>query len=227
LTAEAPGAGTLPDELRLANGNSAYERSGARLFATAEHIRSERALRAAAQERGAVLLPPALATAFLDGLAEQGIELGSDQAAAVRGVLTSGASVESLVGPAGTGKSFVVGTIAEAWQDPALWGGQLRKVVGLAASQIATQVLADEGLTARNITRWLSTQQRLTDGTPFGDDVDWRLAPGDLVVVDESAMASTADLVAIHRITRDAGAKLLLTGDHRQLAAVGAAGGRN
>src|SRR5439155_5135698 len=130
-------------------------------------------------------------------------------------------SVESLVGPAGTGKSFVVGTIAEAWQDPTLWNGQRRKVVGLAASQIATQVLADEGLAARNISRWLATQQRLGDGTAFGDDVEWRLAPGDLVVVDESAMASVADLVAIHRITHAARAKLLLTGDHRQLAAVG------
>src|SRR5262249_30955942 len=35
----------------------------------------------------------------------------------------------------------------------------------------------------------------------------------------------TADLMAIQRITRAADAKLLLTGDHRQLAAVGAAGG--
>ena len=39
-----------------------------------------------------------------------------------------------------------------------------RRVFGLATSQIATDVLADEGLTARNIARWLATQDRLADG---------------------------------------------------------------
>jgi hypothetical protein len=38
-------------------------------------------------------------------------------------------------------------------------------------------------------------------------------------------MANTADLAEIHRHVHAAGAKLLLTGDHRQLAAVGAGGG--
>src|SRR5262249_10798559 len=70
-----------------------------------------------------------------------------------------------------------------------------------------------------------ATQQRLAAGNASGDDTEWRLAAGDLVVVDESAMADTAQLAAIHRVTQDAGAKLLLTGDHYQLAAVGAAGG--
>jgi conjugative relaxase-like TrwC/TraI family protein len=225
LTAEGPGTATLPDELRLSNGGAAYVRPGARLYATAEHTRSERALRSAAVERTAVAVRPELAAAYIDGLGEQGVELGVDQAAAVRGALTSAADVESLVGPAGTGKSFVVGVIAQAWQDSSLWNGQQRKAVGLAASQIATEVLADEGLAARNITRWLATQQRLAAGDACGDDSEWRLAAGDLVVVDESAMADTAQLAAIHRVTQDAGVKLLLTGDHYQLAAVGAAGG--
>ena len=135
----------------------------------------------------------------------------------MRGVLTSGARIESLVGPAGTGKSFVVGALAKAWQDPGLWGGAERRVFGLAASQIATDVLTGEGLRASNITRWLGAQER--------DDAAWRLRPGDLVVVDESAMAATADLAAVHRHAEAAGAKLLLVGDHRQLAAVGAGGG--
>jgi len=225
LTADAPGAKSLPDELRLANGDSAYERPGSRLYATGEHVRSERALRAAAVERGAVFVPAERVTGFVTGLAESGIELGVDQAAAVRGVLTSGAAVEALVGPAGTGKSFVLGVLAEAWQDPELCDGARRRVFGLAASQIATDVLADEGLTARNISQWLATQQRLAAGDASAADRDWLLAAGDLVVVDESAMANTPALAAIHGYARQAGAKLLLTGDHRQLAAVGAGGG--
>jgi hypothetical protein len=45
------------------------------------------------------------------------------------------------------------------------------------------------------------------------------------LVVDESAMADTAALAAIYHYVRGARAKLLLTGDHRQLAAIGAGGG--
>src|SRR5699024_10614166 len=109
--------------------------------------------------------------------------------------------------------------------DPQLWDGTQRRVVGLATSQIAADVLAGEGIDARNVARWLATQDRLSQGRAGGDDDAWRLSAGDLVVVDESAMSDTADLAAIHGHAETAGAKLLLVGDHRQLAAVGAGGG--
>ena len=155
--------------------------------------------------------------AFLAALAEDGIELGADQAAAVRGVLSSGACVESLVGPAGTGKSFVTGVLAQAWQDPTLWDGQQRRVVGLATTEKATGVLEGEGLSARNIARWLAIQDRLAAGRPVGDDQEWRLGAGDLVMVDESSMVDTKALAAVHAHVTAAGAKWLLTGDHRQM----------
>ncbi len=164
LDAGRPGDGTLPPELRLADGRSAYEAPGGRLYATHEHIHTERLLRAAAAAGGAPAVALSDAAGFVAALAEAGIELGADQAAAVRGILTSGAAVETLVGPAGTGKSFVVGALAKAWQDPELWDGQQRHVVGLATSQIATEVLAAEGLDARNVARWLAAQQRLAEG---------------------------------------------------------------
>ncbi|WP_156515785.1 ATP-dependent DNA helicase, partial [Amycolatopsis regifaucium] len=198
---------------------------GRRLYATPEHVHTERALAAATARGGAPALDVSDVDGFVSALADAGMVLGADQAAAVRGVLTSGAAVESLVGPAGTGKSFVVGALAKAWQDNGLWGGQSRRVVGLASSQVATDVLAGEGLTARNIARWLGVQAKLADGSTHPEHVEWQLSPGDLVVVDESAMANTADLARIHHHVEAAGAKLLLTGDHRQLAAVGAGGG--
>ncbi|MQA11729.1 MAG: AAA family ATPase, partial [Pseudonocardiaceae bacterium] len=226
LDAERPGDEALPGELRLANGASAYQAPGRRLYATPEHVHTERALTAATVDGGAAAMTTASAQRFVEQLRETGIELGADQAAAVRGVLTSGARIESLIGPAGTGKSFVVGALAKAWQDPEQWGDtHPRRVVGLASSQIATDVLAGEGVTARNVARWLATQQRLDDGRAVGEDTAWRLHAGDLVVVDESAMTNTADLAAIQHHTHAAGAKLLLVGDHRQLAAVGAGGG--
>ncbi|GAA2870951.1 hypothetical protein GCM10010472_30370 [Pseudonocardia halophobica] len=230
LDAERPGASVLPPELRLANGASAYQAPGGRLFATPDQLRTERILVAATAARDAAAVAPHQVQRFLQGLREAGIELGVDQAAAVRGVLTSGARLESLVGPAGTGKSFVVGTLARAWTDPALHGepGE-RRVFGLATSQVATDVLAGEGLTARNVARWLATQDRLTaapaEARASVEDGAWRLRSGDLVVVDESAMTDTTALAAIHRHVDNAGAKLLLVGDHKQLAAVGAGGG--
>jgi conjugative relaxase-like TrwC/TraI family protein len=225
LIPDRPGADVLPDELRLADGRSAYEAPSAKLYATPEHVHSERMLAAATARRDGPTLTPEAVSGFLERLAESRIELGADQAAAVRGVLTSGANLQSLVGPAGTGKSFVVGVLNHAWTDADLWDGQQRNVVGLAASQIATNVLAEEGLTARNITRWLHAQQRLEQGSTHPEHLAWQLTPGDLVVVDESAMADLAALAEVHRYVDAAAAELLLTGDHRQLAAVGAAGG--
>ncbi len=100
----------------MANGDSPYQCPGARLYATPEHVRTERTLLAATAANGAAALPGAAVDRFLRSLAESGLELGVDQAAALRGIATSGSRVESLIGPAGTGKSFVVGTLARAWQ---------------------------------------------------------------------------------------------------------------
>lgn len=216
---------SLPAELVLANGRSAYEAPGSREYATVGHLATERALRQAAVVRGGRAASPAAVDRWLRQRADEGLPLGEDQAAAVRGVLTSGSAVEVLVGPAGTGKSHVAGAIAQAWADPALWNGrEPGRVIGLATSQIATDVLADEGIEARNIARWLHTQRRLTSGPGQPQDEPWRLTPADVVLVDEAAMADTADLDEIRGHVERAGAKLLLTGDHRQLAAVGAGG---
>ncbi|MFI5712940.1 MobF family relaxase [Kribbella sp. NPDC051620] len=219
-------AGELPDALVRSDGLSAYEAPGAARYVTPDHLRAERKLASAGYARGAEAMTTAATDLFVKELAAAGFELGADQAAAVRGVLSSGAKVETLVGPAGTGKSRVVGALAKAWQDPDLWGGQQHRMVGLAASQVATEVLAADGVTAMNITRWLDTQRSLAMDITFDARWEaWRLRAGDLVVVDESAMANTSDLAEIHAKCEHAGAKLLLVGDHRQLAAVGAGGG--
>jgi hypothetical protein len=213
LDAARPGEEALPAELRLENGESAYQAPGGRLYATPEHVRTERVLLAAAGDNTGVAVHPLQAQQFLDGLRESGIELGVDQVAAVRGILTSGARVETLVGPAGTGKSFVVGALAKAWADPAHSPDGVERCVF--------------GLTARNVASWLAAQNGLDAAptAPRPDDEPWKLRSGDLVVVDESAMTDTAALAAIHRHVEEAGAKLLLVGDHRQLAALGAGGG--
>jgi len=220
LNPETPDA-SVPAYLRRADGSSVYSNPTAARYATPGQLAADTALRAAAVRRGADRLTAADAgRAVARVAAESGTTLGADQAAAVRSVLTSGAAVESLTAAAGTGKSFTVGTLARAWS------GSGRRVFGMAPSQVATQVLDADGLTARNVSAWLTTQTRLDTAAPGGADPDsvWRLQRGDLVIVDEAGMVDTGDLAAMHARCDAAGAKLLLVGDPRQLAAVGAGG---
>jgi len=212
----------LPASELLANGQSPYTAPTGALYTTDGQCTAEHALRAAAVERGAVAVPVALADQAAARFAESGVTLGADQAAALRGVLTSGARIEVLMAAAGTGKSFVVGAIADAWTADA--GAAPRRVFGLAPYQVATEVLAGEGLTAKNVAAWLAAQRRLDHPRPAGDDEPWRLRAGDLVVVDEAGTATTTDLAEIQRRCRAADAKLLLVGDPRQLTAIGPGG---
>ncbi len=211
---------TVPAHLRRADGTPVYVNPTGAVYATPGQLAADHALRGAAVRR----TPDRLADAGVDRagarFAASGAQLGVDQAEAVRGVCTSGADVESLTAAAGAGKSFTVGAVAATWTSSG------RRVFGLATSQIATQVLSDEGVTARNVAAWLTTQARLDTTGPGQADPDeaWRLRGGDLVVVDEAGMVDTPDLAAVHARCEQAGAKLLLTGDPRQLAAVGAGG---
>ncbi|MGH3628594.1 MAG: MobF family relaxase [Sciscionella sp.] len=212
----------MPNELVLDNGQSSFSRPGSTLYAAPEQLAAEQRLRSAAVRRGAVAFTADEAAAIMARFAESGCKLGADQAAAVWGVMTSGARVEVLSAAAGTGKSFVVGAIAGAWRDTQ------RRTFGLASWQAATEVLAEEGLAARNVERWLATQTRLDHAPPRGpdpgEDEVWRPRSGDLVVIDEAGTIDTASLLEVHRRCDTAGAKLLLVGDPRQLAAVGAGG---
>lgn len=215
-----------------ADGTSVFVRPGNERYATVNQLLGEDELRAAAVRRGAPAWTAEEADELVARFARSGRTLGEDQAAALRGILTSGAAVEVLMAPAGTGKSFLVGTLAESWGaspqsapgSPEVGEERARRVFGLAYGQRQADVLAEEGVTARNIRRWLDGQARLDAGTAGGDDEAFRLLAGDLVVVDEAGAASTPDLVAIHRRCEASGAKLLLVGDPKQLSAVGAGG---
>lgn len=219
-----PGEDTtsMPAWLLRDDGRSVFETPGGARYATRGQMAAALSLRAAAVQRGAARLCDAEAADVVSRFAESGVELGADQAAAVRGVLTSGARVETLLAAAGTGKSFTVGALADTWVDSG------HRVFGLAPSEAATDVLREENLTARNVAAWLTTQARLDEAAPGGSDPggdgQWRLQSGDLVVVDEAGMTTTTDLAEINRRCEMAGAKLLLVGDPRQLAAIGPGG---
>ena len=212
-------AAQTPTELRRLDGASAYATPSGARYATGGHLRAEQALRDAAVVRGHRAVTLADAKGWLAAAADNGVTLGVDQAAAIEGILTSGAAVEVLIGPAGTGKSYTLGHLSQAWTD--LTGG---RVFGLATSQAATDVLTEDGVNARNVARWLATQDRLSEGTTRPGDDQWRLTASDIVVVDEAAMVDTAVKTQIKARIDAAGARMLLSGDPRQLAAIGAGG---
>jgi hypothetical protein len=85
LNTQRPGDDALPRNLRLGNGESACQAPGARLYATPDHIHTERILVAATAGKAPAACAAAQAQRFIEHLAESGVELGVDQAAAVRG----------------------------------------------------------------------------------------------------------------------------------------------
>ncbi len=207
-------------------GTDIYAAPSATKYASAGTLAAEGALRRATIERGAASLPREQVAAWLD---EHYPSIGADQRAAVEGITSSDAAVTILVGPAGTGKSFAAGALAGAWQDLTLTatdhGPGPGRVVGLADSDAATRVLIEDGIpTSRNIAQWLGIQARISSGSTRAADIEWRLGPADVVMVDEASMVATTDLERIHALTKAAGARLVLTGDPRQLAAVEAGG---
>ena len=221
LCLTAPDLVPVPDELRLADGRSVFEAPAEMVYATREHLQAEQRLVAAVGDKALTPgLDPAVVGQAIEGLAAAGTELGADQAVAIRGLLTAPHRVGILVGPAGTGKSFVMGAIAQLWQQHG--GG---KVVGLATAHRAAHVLAEEGFQqVDNIHRWLLRQQQLQAGTATDTDTEFRLTANDVVVVDEAAMSTTEQLAAVEAHCAHAGSRLILAGDERQLASVGAGG---
>lgn len=207
-----------PPEMLLDDGRSVYEAAGALTWTTPEAVLGEQLLRQAAVTRGGEAMTQEEASAFLDQYRESRVELSFDQSRALMGVLTSGALLESVTAPAGTGKSFLLGAINDAWT---LSG---RRMMGVATTQVATEVMREEGLTARNISQWLAAQERLAQGRAFPGDEQFRLGPDVIVAVDEASMTSRQDLVAVQEYCSAAGAKMLPVGDQAQLGPVGPGG---
>ncbi len=208
----APNAGVVPEELRGPHGKSDYRAINDDRFATTGQLRTELGIVAAARvDAAAKLAGPELELARVE-LISAG--LGPDQLAAAMGILSSGRCGDVLIGAAGTGKSTTVGALARVWEHRV--GG---RVIGLATSQAATNVLIEDGLTALNTSAFLARY-----GPDQHGQVAEQVRPGDLFIVDEAGMAGTRELEAIRRIVHAAGGKLLYTGDPAQLGGVEAGG---
>jgi len=137
----------------------------------------------------------------------RGVKLADDQAAAILALATSGRVLDVLVGPAGTGKTTALRALHRAWS--ATHGRD--SVIGLAPSAAAADVLAQElGVQTENTAKFLHEHGQGR----------WDLRKGQLVLVDEASLAGTLALDRIVSHAASAGAKVVLIGDHGQLAAV-------
>ena len=138
----------------------------------------------------------------------------SEQAAMVRSLCSSGNGVEVVIGVPGSGKTFALDAARRAWQSSGY------RVYGAAlAAEAAAQLEAGSGISSVTLDRLLyelAVPQHLSHHS---------LDPSSIVVVDEASMVDTRRLVRLLEIAERAGAKVVLTGDDRQLPSVEAGGG--
>ena len=97
------------------------------------------------------------------------------------------------------------------------WG----QVLGIATAQAARNVLASAGVhAAENSSVFLGHLPGRRGARGIRD-----IGPGTLLVIDEASMMSLPDLLEIVRHAPARGAKVIIAGDHEQLAAVESGGG--
>ncbi|MGQ0630472.1 MAG: MobF family relaxase [Sporichthyaceae bacterium] len=142
--------------------------------------------------------------------------LSADQARAAATIAASGRRLDLLIGAAGSGKTRALYALRATWE---LTHGA-GTVIGLAPSAAAAAELATAlHISADTVAKWIyESDPASATGTP------WQLRAGQLVIVDEAAMASTAHLDALTVQAAAAGAKMVLVGDQHQLGSVDAGG---
>jgi hypothetical protein len=196
--------------VRGSDGGSIYRPPNEERYCTLAHLDAEEQILAAAKQT----VPP-LITGQAARAAAGDAGLRGEQRAAVVMMLTAATATTVLIAPAGAGKTHTMAGFARLWTT---FTG--RRVIGLTTSTNAARVLAHEGLAeSYNIAEFL--------GKTEGSDELRRPVPlhrDDVLVLDEASQLSTADLAMIGEAARQAGARIIATGDTAQLGAVEAGG---
>lgn len=130
--------------------------------------------------------------------------LSPEQQAAFVHVLEKG-DLKCIVGYAGSGKSYLLGVVREAWE------AQGYRVQGATLSGIAAQNLeASSGIESRTLASrlyyWDQGRERLTDQ--------------DILVIDEAGMLGSRQMARVLEEAEQQGAKVILVGDPEQLQAI-------
>ena len=135
---------------------------------------------------------------------QRGLVLSGEQADALAHI-TDGRDLGIVVGHAGTGKSAMLGVAREVWEAA---GYEVR---GAALSGIAAENLeSGSGIASRTIAS-------MEHGWQQGRDL---LTARDVLVIDEAGMVGTRQLEQVLSHAAEAGAKVVLVGDIKQLQAI-------
>lgn len=111
-----------------------------------------------------------------------------------------------LVGRAGTGKSYMLKAAKDVWDAAGL------NVIGMSVSGVAAKGLeAGSGIRSNTIAYY---KQLI-----YHDAL--KLTHKDVIVMDEAGMTNLHDMMDIAQAVQQAGAKLVLVGDHNQLQPIG------
>ena len=176
-------------------------------FTTRDMIETEQRLHHAAElmaERERHEVRDADREAALARAEARGLVLSGEQADALAHV-TDGRDLGIVVGHAGTGKSAMLGVAREAWEAA---GYEVR---GVALSGIAAENLeSGSGIASRTIAS-------MEHGWHQGRDL---LTTRDVLVIDEAGMVGTRQLERVLSHAAEAGAKVVLVGDIKQLQAI-------
>ena len=196
--------------VRASDGGSIYRPPNEERYSTLAHLDTEEQILTTARRTVPQLVSREQVRASVERTG-----LNAEQRDAVVMMLTAAAATTVLIAPAGAGKSHTMAEFARLWTT---FTG--RRVIGLTTSTNAARVLQHEGLAeSYNIAEFL--------GKTEGSDELRRPVPlhqDDVLVLDEASQLSTADLAMIGEAARQAGARIIATGDTAQLGAVEAGG---
>lgn len=198
---------------------SAADRTG-RMVTTQEALRTEERILGAVEDGKGAATPIIAADAAptrLQEVAERPLNPG--QLAAATMILSSADRTVSVQGAAGTGKSTMLQAVARvaeaegaritglAFQNKMV--ADLAEGAGIAAQTIASFVLANERfITERDTPRYEAAREKLA---------------GTMLLVEETSMVSSSDMLKLHQITAALGVdKLVLVGDRQQLSSIDA-----
>ncbi len=193
---------SAPDLVELGNDARGEDR-----FTTRDMIETEQRLHRAAElmvERKRHEVRDRDREVSLARAEASGLVVSSEQAEALAHV-TEGRDLAVVVGHAGTGKSAMLGVAREAWEAA---GYEVR---GVALSGIAAENLErGSGIASRTIAS-------MEHGWGQGRGL---LTTRDVLVIDEAGMVGTRQLERVLSQAAEAGAKVVLVGDPRQLQAI-------
>jgi conjugative relaxase-like TrwC/TraI family protein len=171
---------------------------------------AESLARQLARTDGPAVARGAVEAAIASAEQAMGASLSEEQREAALGICTSGRGAELVVGVAGAGKTTMLRVVAEAFERSG------HQVLGTATSGQAARNLGAEAGIARSRTL-ASLIWKL-------DHAKLQLTERTLVVLDEVGMTDDVDLARLAAHAEATGAKLVLTGDDRQLGPVGPGG---